>query len=236
MAFMELQSEFGRWYLVETQDGTDVIPADVVGFICEPGSTIERDNEDVTAADWREVMSLLRSFYHDSPRFDVRSVECVEKWGARYSAPGYMDCTDWVLGDTQEEAEKDCKKMYGDDEEEEEEEEPEDEQDARQDARDRKRWKEIGSPLLGLPEDDGVWEDDEPTEDDYTTRDYRKFYQYGKLVIEISQEEYDANPDGWVKVVRDHMEEAQYWPNVWCQGERGDWNLLSLDTGGFANG
>jgi hypothetical protein len=107
-----------------------------------------------------------------------------------------MDATDWVLGDTQEEAERECREMYGDDEEEE--------------------------------------PDDEPTEDDYTTRDYRKFYQYGKLVIEISQEEYDANPDGWVMAVRAHMEEAQFWPNVWYQGERGEWNLLSLDTGGFA--
>lgn len=26
------------------------------------------------------------------------------KWGARLSAPGYMDCTDWAVFDTEEEA------------------------------------------------------------------------------------------------------------------------------------
>jgi hypothetical protein len=94
----------------------------VVGFICEAGCTIERDDDNVTAADWREVMNVLRSFYGNSSRFDVQSVECVEKWGARYSAPGYLDATDWVLADTQEEAESECREMYGEDEEEEPEE------------------------------------------------------------------------------------------------------------------
>lgn len=32
-------------------------------------------------------------------------VEVVEGYGARLSAPGYMDCTDWTVFETQEEAE-----------------------------------------------------------------------------------------------------------------------------------
>jgi hypothetical protein len=34
-------------------------------------------------------------------------------YGARLSAPGYMDCTDWVVFDTFEEADEYLAEMYG---------------------------------------------------------------------------------------------------------------------------
>ena len=37
------------------------------------------------------------------------------KYGARMSAPGYLDCTDWTLFDTEEEAMEYLEEMYGDD-------------------------------------------------------------------------------------------------------------------------
>ena len=115
MAFMELQSGFGRWYLVETSNGTEIIPEYVCGVL-------EVGDDGETAADtehWAEIVDALGDYVEGGPK-SIRSVEVVEKWGARYSAPGYMDCTGWVLGDTQEEAEAECKAMYGDDDEEEE--------------------------------------------------------------------------------------------------------------------
>jgi hypothetical protein len=199
MAFMKLQSEFGRWYLVETRNGTEIVPADVVGDLgVEVGETVTPDTcKD--QGDWAYLETKLGDYLNDGKR-GIQSVELVEKWAARYSAPGYMDCTDWVLGATQEEAEEDCRNIYGDDEEEEE-------------------------------------DDDEPTEPeegDYVTSDYRTFYQYGKPVVVISPEDFDKNPDGWTTAVKAHMEASQFWPNVWLQGERGGYDLLSLETGGFA--
>lgn len=55
------------------------------------------------------------------PAFAV-SDESVEetiegKWFARYSAPGYLDATDWMGPyDSAEEAEAECRSVYGDEE------------------------------------------------------------------------------------------------------------------------
>ncbi len=53
-----------------------------------------------------------------NPLEDVDSIECWQGWGARYSAPGYMDCTGWSLGNSEQEAIDECQEMYGEDEEE----------------------------------------------------------------------------------------------------------------------
>ena len=49
----------------------------------------------------------------------IYSVECKEGWGARLSAPGYMDCTEWAVYDTEEEARAELEEMYPDDDDEE---------------------------------------------------------------------------------------------------------------------
>ncbi len=64
--------------------------------------------------------------------------------------------------------------------------------------------------------------DEEPQEDDYTTTDYCKFYQCGKLVLDL-----DENDD-YSLYVRAHMETEQYWPNVWFISDHGNAHLLSL--------
>jgi hypothetical protein len=68
--------------------------------------------------------------------------------------------------------------------------------------------------------------DDEPEEGDYITTDYQTFYQYGRSVVK-------TDSVGWTVAVKRHMDEEQFWPNVWFQGERGGYDLLSLETGGF---
>jgi hypothetical protein len=115
MAFMELQSEFGKWYLVDGPNGTDIVPVDVAGE-CE-GLIVGHPATEANFADWVHLVDDLRD-YIENPPDKVTSVELVKKWGARYSAPGYMDCTDWVLADTQEEAEEECRNLYGDEEDE----------------------------------------------------------------------------------------------------------------------
>lgn len=63
----------------------------------------------------------------------------------------------------------------------------------------------------------------EPTEDDYITEDYERFYQYGKLVINLPEGE------DWRAAVKDHMEENKFWPNIWFCSDHGNYHLLSLE-------
>jgi hypothetical protein len=51
---------------------------------------------------------------------EVWSIELVYGYGARMSAPGYMDRTDWSVFGTVEEAEEYLEEYYGDEEDEEE--------------------------------------------------------------------------------------------------------------------
>ena len=43
------------------------------------------------------------------------NIEQRAAWGARMSAPGYLDCTQWVLFETEEEAKEYLMENFGDD-------------------------------------------------------------------------------------------------------------------------
>lgn len=90
------------------------------------------------------------------------------------------------------------------------------------------------------PEDDEDDEDlsprwTEPDEGDLVTSDYLWFHEHGMsrprpvVVAGCS----DGSKD-WIKAVKGYMDSQNFWPNVWYQGERGEWNLLDLETGKFA--
>ena len=98
MSFMKPQIKFAQYFEVETNQGTFIVPADVVD------STMSAAPE--AFADYVEGEVL-----GDDP------IEVKEGWLARLSAPGYMDCTDWNVFDTEEEAVQGLKDLYGDDEE-----------------------------------------------------------------------------------------------------------------------
>jgi len=76
MSFMQPEIVKGDWYLVDGTQGIESFPADMFG------------PEEAAAA------------YSG----DVWSVEFTHGYGARFSAPGYMDCTDWTVYATLEEA------------------------------------------------------------------------------------------------------------------------------------
>lgn len=63
---------------------------------------------------------------------------------------------------------------------------------------------------------------DRPSYDDYTTNDYLNFYQGGKLVVTVDEGE------EWEDKIREHMEQEQYWPNVYHVNERGTVDLLTV--------
>ena len=93
MGFMEPQIELGNWYACEDKHGgTEIVPADLVG-------------ETPKLADF--------ALYCEG---DIVSFELLKnKYGARLSAPGYMDKTDWSMFDTEEEAQKYLDEIYSDD-------------------------------------------------------------------------------------------------------------------------
>src|SRR5262249_14471531 len=96
MSFMQPQVVFGRWLAVETRDGTEFIPADVVGPLpIELGATLDYESER-----WGELCEALRPCCVAEPE----GVRLFEGYGARLSAPGFLDCTPWVVFETEKEA------------------------------------------------------------------------------------------------------------------------------------
>lgn len=95
MSHMQRQIVLSDWYAVETTNGTEFIEADLVRK--------NPTNDD----------------FEDYCEGEVESFELkTEKWGARLSAPGYMDRTDWTIHDTAEEAAKYLEETYPEDEDE----------------------------------------------------------------------------------------------------------------------
>jgi hypothetical protein len=80
MAFMVPVYEEGEWYDVDTSAGGSVVPADLVGD--------------------KPTRERLAQYVEG----EVESWERKHAIGARLSAPGYMDATDWTLHETIEEA------------------------------------------------------------------------------------------------------------------------------------
>jgi hypothetical protein len=100
MGFMERQiTQKQLWWEVETTHGTEWLPVELVGK--EPDSDAFADYCEGQVLSWEQR----------------------EGFGARLSAPGYLDCTEWSVFDTKEEAEAYLDEYYPEDEDGEDEEE-----------------------------------------------------------------------------------------------------------------
>ena len=90
MSFMEPEIVFGQWVEIEGEIGTEFIDADLIGDI-EPyqGPSIPVPE---AIADYCENRT-------------VTEVKIVDGFGARFSAPGYLDRTEWAVFQTEAEAE-----------------------------------------------------------------------------------------------------------------------------------
>jgi hypothetical protein len=83
-----------EWYVIETNQGTWFVPKDDIGEVTE--------------------LADLKDYVEGTPEsFTTR-----EGYGARLSAPGYLDCTEWSVFDTPEQAEEYLDEYYPEDEEE----------------------------------------------------------------------------------------------------------------------
>lgn len=94
MSFMQPQIMKDDWYEVEANNGTDYVPVSACGKV--------------------KKTKQLRDYVEGEPK----SRKLLKGWfGARLSAPGFLDCTEWSVFKTVEEAEKYLEETYGDDEE-----------------------------------------------------------------------------------------------------------------------
>lgn len=98
MSFMQKQIKYGRWILVDGPLGTDAIPFDVV-FTSQNRKTMHPTFDDVR---------------HYTENEEAFSIDIIDGYGARLSAPGYMDCTSWSVFDTEGEARESLEDQYGD--------------------------------------------------------------------------------------------------------------------------
>jgi hypothetical protein len=92
-SFMKPQTLFGNWYLLETSEGGVNLPVDEYG-----------DN-------------LTDDELAEATETDIEEVNKAQGFGARLSANGYTDCTEWTFFDTEEEAVKFLIDTYGKDDE-----------------------------------------------------------------------------------------------------------------------
>ena len=86
--FMKPQVVHDDWYSVETTHGTEFIAVDIVG-------------EDAAKDDFADFIEG-----------DYLEHEKITGWGARLSAPGYLDCTDWSVYETEEKAKEHLREAY----------------------------------------------------------------------------------------------------------------------------
>jgi hypothetical protein len=120
MSFMQPTAYETDYLLVDGPSGTDVIPCDVADFTPTPEM---RHDAEVTESD--PAGSWVRVEYPDGPFLvppeladycenrKAYSIERCHGWVGRMSAPGYLDCTDWETGDTEEAVVSQLKEHHG---------------------------------------------------------------------------------------------------------------------------
>ena len=111
--FMQRQiTGLENWLRVETRQGTEFVPSGQLSLFVRDSETVTHPMTDDERA---ETIDKIRDFVSDEPE----SLENIKGYGARLSAPGYLDCTEWTVFDTQEKAEKYLDEIYPEEEEDE---------------------------------------------------------------------------------------------------------------------
>ena len=98
MSFMQPEIEFGTWFIVDGPRGTEYVPTDIVGEL-----DLADYQSNPLVVETFEIPSELADYCDNSEAY---SIEKRDGWGARLSAPGYLDCTPWTIFDSEEEAQQ----------------------------------------------------------------------------------------------------------------------------------
>ena len=97
MSFMQKQIYYGDYFEVETTQGNEIVPCDVIG------RTMSVD------------VSALLDYLEGSPWDNDAMIDVQTGYLARMTAPGYLDCTSWGVYETESEARVALDRMYGED-------------------------------------------------------------------------------------------------------------------------
>lgn len=103
------------WVKVETTQGTEFLPVADLGLWVRDS---EADVQPLTDQERETYKKQIWQYTEGEPQ----EWETVQGYGARLSAPGYLDCTEWTVFETPEEAEAYLAEMYDDEETDEQEE------------------------------------------------------------------------------------------------------------------
>ncbi|MGO8809196.1 MAG: hypothetical protein ACLQJF_07010 [Candidatus Sulfotelmatobacter sp.] len=114
--FMQRQvTDNENWLQVETRQGTEFIRiADTSLFI----RNSDCPSQPLTEGEKLNALRAIRQFVEG----EIESWENVKGYGARLSAPGYLDCTEWTVFDTEQEATEFLDEFYPEEESDENEE------------------------------------------------------------------------------------------------------------------
>lgn len=112
MPFMEKQITGKQtWIELDGNAGVTALPVDV---LTKEEYQIAESVDGDGNAESEDLTAHFGEYYEGTK---VYTVTVREGYGARLSAPGYMDCTEWAVFDTEEEAREYLEENYPDDEE-----------------------------------------------------------------------------------------------------------------------
>lgn len=99
-----------NWLRVETTQGTEFVPAGQLGLFVRNSDC---PSQPLTDNEREKTIDKIRDYVEGTPE----SWENIKGYGARLSAPGHFDCTEWSVFDTEEEANAYLEEYYPEDEE-----------------------------------------------------------------------------------------------------------------------
>lgn len=117
MSFMEHDVQYGVWIEVDGPNGTEFIPGDLVSL--PEYEDYARPDDLPDDAEWPDqdeawLAAAFEACKEYTENREAYRIEARTGWGARLSAPGFMDCTEWSVYDTEDEAREALVEMFGD--------------------------------------------------------------------------------------------------------------------------
>jgi hypothetical protein len=108
--FMQRQiTGLQNWLRVETAHGTEFVDS---ASLCLFVRNSDCPSQPLTKDETFNTVTKIQSYTDGEPQ----SWANIKGYGARLSAPGYLDCTEWTVFDTKEDAEKYLEENYSEDE------------------------------------------------------------------------------------------------------------------------
>ncbi len=112
MSHMQPEIAHGQWFEVDGPNGTEWVDAGLIDSPEEFLARIETEYEEVTGGfGYDPIPEPLATYTENTKAWTVR---LVEGWGARFSAPGFMDATPWCVSQSEAEAKAYLEEEQGD--------------------------------------------------------------------------------------------------------------------------